>query len=153
MFWEKHEMFVDPKEEKKIRNRKAAEKYRRKKENIVKELEETIMRLEKEKLEMQNNFSRIQQQYNDLLNEKAQWLDLKFSNACCMMKCQNIENSCFQEKQEPNHGSNLPELSDFAKDEEFVEFTSPVIEKTSQVLSKEWGSESILLPIYGNISV
>ena len=33
-------MFVDPKEEKKNRNRLAAEKYRRKKENIVKELEE-----------------------------------------------------------------------------------------------------------------
>jgi len=73
------------------------------------------------------------------------------------MKCQNMENSCFQEKQEPiintpNHESNLSELSDFAKDEEFFEFTSPVIEKTSQVLSKEWGSELILLPIYGNIS-
>uniref|UniRef100_A0A914EBV9 Uncharacterized protein n=1 Tax=Acrobeloides nanus TaxID=290746 RepID=A0A914EBV9_9BILA len=72
-----------------------------------------------------------------------------------MIKCQNMRNSNCQENQEPvnspNHENNPPDLSALVKDEDFVEFTTPTIDKTCQDLLKDWGSNSILMPIIGNI--
>uniref|UniRef100_A0A914DTK6 Uncharacterized protein n=1 Tax=Acrobeloides nanus TaxID=290746 RepID=A0A914DTK6_9BILA len=72
-----------------------------------------------------------------------------------MMKCQNMRNSNCPENQEPvnslNHENNPPDLSALVNDEDFVEFTTPTIDKTCQDLLKDWGSNSILMPIIGNI--